>query len=302
MRVLDFRDHRRELDQNAYVYAVVSRRSQGLSIGINLNPDKVCNFDCPYCQVDRSLPGGPREVRPEALRREIDHLLSIVRSGELWTLPPFHTAASEWRRVSDLAFAGDGEPTSCPTFPEAIEEVAASRAAHGLESVPMVVLTNATLLHRPRVAAAVDRLHALGGHIWGKLDAGTEEWFQRVDGTRLPFRRVLDNLLATARRHPITLQCMFLTLEGQGPSEAEVGAWAGRIADILSGGGQIRLVQVYSVARRPTDSRVGVLPLARLQEIAARAQALGVTTSVHPGIEAQPIGAPACPPGPSASA
>ncbi|HNC96138.1 MAG TPA: radical SAM protein, partial [Myxococcota bacterium] len=58
-RRLDFADHRRDLGDNRYIYAVVSRRARGLSIGINLNPDKVCNFDCPYCQVDRRVPGGP---------------------------------------------------------------------------------------------------------------------------------------------------------------------------------------------------------------------------------------------------
>ena len=46
-RRLDFTDHRRDLGENRYVYAVVSRRAGGLSIGVNLNPDKVCNFDCP---------------------------------------------------------------------------------------------------------------------------------------------------------------------------------------------------------------------------------------------------------------
>ena len=61
-RALSFNDHGRDLDRNRYVYAVVSRRARGLSIGVNLNPDKVCNFDCPYCQVDRSTPGGPTRV------------------------------------------------------------------------------------------------------------------------------------------------------------------------------------------------------------------------------------------------
>jgi len=52
-KILTVRDHRRELDENRYVYAVLSRRSGGVSIGINLNPDKVCNFDCIYCRPYR---------------------------------------------------------------------------------------------------------------------------------------------------------------------------------------------------------------------------------------------------------
>src|SRR6478609_9161971 len=48
-----FTMHDRLWKHNRYVYPVVSRRSKGISLGINLNPDKLCNFDCIYCQVDR---------------------------------------------------------------------------------------------------------------------------------------------------------------------------------------------------------------------------------------------------------
>ena len=281
---LDYTDHRRRLDDNRYVYAVVSRRARGLSIGINLNPDKVCNFDCPYCQVDRRTPGGDREVDLEKLEAELDHLLQIVSSGHLWDLPPFDTADSEHRRVVDIAFAGDGEPTSASVFPEAVALVGRLRAAHGLEAVRVSLLTNATLFQRPRVQAGLLALDRLGGEIWAKLDAGTEAYFQRVDGTTLPFRRVLDNLRDAARIRPILLQCMFMTLDGVGPDEAEIDAWVARIEAILAEGGQISAVQVYSVARRPGDPRVGVLPEIRLHEIAARVRALGLPVLVSPGV------------------
>jgi pyruvate-formate lyase-activating enzyme len=285
MRTLDFRDHRRELDQNRYVYAVVSRRSRGLSIGINLNPDKVCNFDCPYCQVDRRTAGGPREVELPRLEAELNHLLHLVGSGQLWELSPFNTAAPALRRVNDIAFAGDGEPTSATVFPEAVSLVGALRRAHGLESVRVHLLTNATLLHRPRVREGLRVLDEIGGQIWAKLDAGTEAWFQRVDGTKLPFSRVLQNLLEAGRARPIVLQCLFPTWEGEGPDEAEVDAWQARIAELLSGGARVLEVQVYSVARAPADGRIGVLPASRLEAIAARARALGLHTVVYPGVE-----------------
>ncbi len=51
-----FTQHSRSWQSNRYVYPVISRRSKGLSIGVNLNPDKVCNFDCVYCCVDRTHP------------------------------------------------------------------------------------------------------------------------------------------------------------------------------------------------------------------------------------------------------
>jgi wyosine [tRNA(Phe)-imidazoG37] synthetase (radical SAM superfamily) len=295
MRRLNFQDHRRELDDNRYVYAVLSRRSRGLSIGINLNPDKVCNFDCPYCQVDRSLPGGSRDVDLDRLDTELAHLFGLITSGKLWSVPPFDTAPAALRRVNDIALAGDGEPTACPVFAQALSRVGRQRAAFGLDAVEIQLLTNATLLHRPAVQAGLAELDRLGGRIVAKLDAGTEAWFQRVDGTTLPFSRVLKNLADAAKIRPITLQCMFPTLDGEGPTDAEIDAWQGRIADLLSQGGQIDLVQVYSVARKPADPRVGVLPLPRLEAIARRAQALGLAVQVAPGIEAGPTPAPGDP-------
>ena len=63
-----FAMHDRVWQANRYVYPVVSRRSKGISIGVNLNPDKVCNFDCIYCCVDRKQTGKYKEVDLGILR------------------------------------------------------------------------------------------------------------------------------------------------------------------------------------------------------------------------------------------
>ncbi len=269
-RTLDFQDHRRDLGDNRYVYAVVSRRARGLSIGLNLNPDKVCNFDCPYCQVDRTVPGGAGAVDLDVLDAELSRLLGWVSDGSLWQHPPFHTVAPAMRRVVDLAFAGDGEPTTPATFPGAVARVRAARDRFGLD-VPIRLLTNATMLHRERVKAALPLID----EVWGKLDAGTEAWFRRVDGTTFPFARVLSNLAETAAARPLVIQSMFCTLAGEAPSDAELDAWVGRLATIAAGG-TIDHVQIYTVARKPSDETVGALSNEALEAIAARARAIGV--------------------------
>jgi wyosine [tRNA(Phe)-imidazoG37] synthetase (radical SAM superfamily) len=270
---LDFNDHRRELGANRYVYAVVSRRARGLSIGVNLNPDKACNFDCPYCQVDRTTPGGPSRIDVAALTAELERLLELAR-GDLWAAPPFDSVAPELRRVADVAFAGDGEPTTPPEFPAAAR---AAREARDrlVPGVPLRLLTNATLFHKEKVRVALAEFDEL----WCKLDAGTDAYFQVVDGTRLPLQRILDNLLLVARERPIVIQSLFLTLAGEGPDDAEIEAWVGRMRDIAAGGGRIDHVQVYTVARKPSDPRCGSLPEERLEQIAAAARAAGFAAS-----------------------
>jgi wyosine [tRNA(Phe)-imidazoG37] synthetase (radical SAM superfamily) len=249
---------------------VVSRRARGLSIGVNLNPDKVCNFDCPYCQVDRTTPGGAPRIDIAELRAELDHVLAEAAEGTLWERAPFDTAAKELRRVADVAFAGDGEPTTPPEFPAASETARAVRDARGL-TFPLRLITNATMFDRPRVRGALRCFDEL----WCKLDAGTEDYFRLVDGTRFPFARVLKNLTDVARERPIVIQAMFLAWQGQGPSPEEIAAWVHRLEDIRAAGGGIDLVQVYTVARPPADPRVSALPREAVDAIAAAASAAG---------------------------
>jgi wyosine [tRNA(Phe)-imidazoG37] synthetase (radical SAM superfamily) len=274
-RRLDYKDHRRELDENRYVYAVVSRRARGLSIGVNMNPDRACNFDCPYCQVDRTTPGGPSRVDVPDLADELEDLLRRA-GGDLWATPPFDTVAPELRRLADVAFAGDGEPTTPSEFPAAARAAreARDRLAPG---VPLRLLTNATLLHKDRVRAALAEFDEL----WCKLDAGTEAYFHVVDGTRRPFQRILENLLLVARERPIVIQSLFLTLDGVGPDDTEIAAWADRLREITAQGGRIDHVQVYTVARAPSDPRCGPLDPKHLEAIAAAARTAGLSAAVY---------------------
>src|SRR5436190_16955221 len=73
----------REFLDNRFIYIVISPRARGLSVGVNMNPDKRCNFDCAYCEVNRSEPPGePRLVVP-LMMTELELTLQLVRSGAL---------------------------------------------------------------------------------------------------------------------------------------------------------------------------------------------------------------------------
>ena len=84
-----YADHGRIYRQNKFVYPVLSRRSGGISIGVNLNPDKVCNFDCIYCQVDRRSEAETNFVETDRLWEELDSMLEFVSSGRIYDDPKF---------------------------------------------------------------------------------------------------------------------------------------------------------------------------------------------------------------------
>src|SRR3954465_9105755 len=222
-------DHPRLFDENTFVYPVLSRRSRGISIGVNLNPDKVCNFDCIYCQVDRRSAAVTQFVETERLLAELDETLDLVESGELYHDEPFSEVPQALRRLNDIAFSGDGEPTTFRNIDRIVDSVAAIKRRRGLDAVKLVMITNASMFHRPSVQEALAILDRNQGEIWAKLDAGTDAYFHRIDRTPIPFHLILTNLRDAARIRPLVIQSLFMRVEGVGPAPEEIAAFCERL-------------------------------------------------------------------------
>jgi len=262
-----FTSHSRNFEANRFVYPVVSRRSGGVSVGVNLNPDKVCNFDCIYCQVDRVSAAETKFVDLGPLLDELDHVLSLVTTGALFEHPQFAATPPHLRRLNDIAFSGDGEPTTYKNFDEIIAAAANVKRRHDLPGVKMVLITNASMFHRPVVQRGLELLDTNNGEIWAKLDAGTEAYYKLVDRTTIPFRQVLDNIAAAARVRPLVIQSLFMRVNDEPPSHEELLAFCDRLNEITAAGGTLRLVQIYTIARRPAESYVAPLTDAEVDAI-----------------------------------
>lgn len=278
-----FTEHSRHWRENRYVYPVISRRSKGLSIGVNLNPDTICNFDCIYCCVDRTEPPAVRDVDLILLAAELDHMLTLATGGQLFAQPPFDKTPPELRRINDIAFSGDGEPTSFPHFTDACRLAAELLAQHQLPETRIVVITNATLLQRPAVAEALRYLDQHHGEIWAKLDAGTEPYYRLVERTSIPLSRVLENIAAAGRDRPIVIQSLFMKIDGHPPDDLEITAYVHRLRELVTAGCQIKLVQVYTVARRVAEAYVTSLEDGRVDRIAERVRGIGLKAEAFYG-------------------
>lgn len=255
--------HDRRAAGRRWVYFVRSRRAGGLSVGVNLDPQRTCNFDCVYCEVvDRGATarrlGRPR-VPHDEVATELAALLDALRLGP--------------EPVRSLAFAGDGEPSTFRGLRSLAERLFDVRDAAGLAAVPVVLVTNGSGLGRREMFEAHDLFAARGGVFWVKLDAGTEGFYRVVCRTAVPFERVLANLARAARRHPVVVQSMFFRSAAFGPPPpGEVAAWARRLASVVRGGGALAGVHVYTVARPTTEEGIHPLGMPELEAIADAAR------------------------------
>ena len=252
---------------NRFVYVVISPRARGLSIGVNLNPDKKCNFDCIYCEVNRALPGREARLDVKVLARELGHTFSLIQSGRLRDNPWYRNLPEELLQLRHLTLSGDGEPTMTANFSEAAEEVLHLRALGNWPFFKIVLVTNATGLNRPEVIETLDQFTA-SDEIWAKLDGGTQAHLDAVNRPDVPIEVILSNILHVAHRRPVVLQSLFPAINGAPPTSGEIAAYVQRLRELKEGGAQISLVQIYS-ATRPTHNPVcGHLPLRVLSGIA----------------------------------
>src|SRR5947207_1658193 len=85
----------REFLDNRFVYVVISARARGLSIGVNMNPDKGCNFDCAYCEVNRREPPRERALDVDVMASELEETLAMAHAGQLRYLAQYQNAPAE---------------------------------------------------------------------------------------------------------------------------------------------------------------------------------------------------------------
>jgi len=253
-------DNHRKREKGVLVYPVYSRRSGGLSVGINLFPGgKCCSFDCPYCEV---FPFSKRQWFSVELME--DDLRQAIASALERDIP-----------VRDICFSGNGEPTLSPDLPEALERAGCVRMAL-VPDAELVLITNGAFLMEEKLFFLLVRAAiSLDLNIWLKLDAGTNLWYKKMNRSVLPFEKIIEKTKEFAASAPVTIQTMICAVDGEGPPKGEAEAWEKLLVDLVSAGNVkescgIRKVQVYGKARpAPADPKASALPVIYLEERAA---------------------------------
>ena len=258
-------DRPRDFLGNRFVYAVISSRAGGLSLGVNMNPDRQCNFDCSYCEVDRHTPSHESKLAADVMATELHRTLLAVRQGQLRSRPWYQSLPAELLQLRHVALSGDGEPTLAPNFIEAVEAVVRVRALGGFFKI--VLITNGTGLDQPVVLRGLEFL-TKSDEAWIKLDGGTQGFVDKVNRPNVPLEKILANILLVGRQRPVVIQSLFPAIHGEEPPFEEIHEYAMRLKELKAGGAQISLVQIYSAARPGVHAEWGHLPLRVLSQIA----------------------------------
>ena len=247
------------------IFGPVHSRRLGVSLGINLLPEdgKVCSFDCVYCECGFNADHRARTPLPtrEEVRTALEaKLLDMQRNGP---------------NPDVLTFAGNGEPTSHPHFPEIIEDTLALRDKY-FPAAKVSVLSNSTFISRP---AVFDALNKVDNNIL-KLDTVDEEYIRTVDrpNTHYSVTEIIERL-KTFEGNCI-IQTMFMKGSHQGKdvdntSDRYVLPWLEALKDITP-----RQVMIYTIDRETPGHDLCKATHEELDRIAALVEEAGIAVSV----------------------
>lgn len=243
------------------VFGPVHSRRLGVSLGINLLPGdgKHCSFDCIYCECGFNADHRSRSPLPtrEEVKKVLEARLAVMQR--------------EGPAPDVLTFAGNGEPTAHPQFPEIIEDTLALRDAY-FPQAKVSVLSNATFLHRPAVFEALKRVD----NNIQKLDTVEEAYIRAVDRPtgHYDVRQTIERLKAF--QGSVILQTMFLKgfsngLEVDNTGDRYVLPWLQAVKEIVP-----RQVMIYTIDRETPDHDLRKASPAELDRIVSLLKAEGV--------------------------
>jgi wyosine [tRNA(Phe)-imidazoG37] synthetase (radical SAM superfamily) len=274
---LSIHDHDRRKSGLTYVYAVLSRRAGGVSVGVNLNTNSACNWRCVYCEIPELTFGNAPPCDLELCERELRSMLDGILRGD-WMEK--NVPEARWRVLRDVAISGNGEPTSCPQFAEVVALIGRVLDEYGQTGrVQIVLITNGSLVHKPEVRRGLEEMKRLGGVLWFKLDSATETGMARMNNAHAGMARARANLVLAATTCPTWIQTMALAWKGEPPSSTEADAYVEFVRGLVDEGVPVKGVLLYGMARtsyQPEAPDLAALPPEWMEAFAKRIETAGL--------------------------
>lgn len=244
------------------IFGPIHSRRLGISLGINLLPSdgKFCTFDCIYCECGYNKDHRPTRKLPtrEEVREALESRLKKMQ--EEGVIP------------NVLTFAGNGEPTAHPHFPEIIEDTLELRNKY-FPDAKVSVLSNSTFIYKPEVFAALNKVD---NNIL-KLDTVNEEYIRMVDRPtgHYDVKRIIEGMKAF--KGNLIVQTMFMkgtTEDGRSVDNTTddfVMEWIKVVKEIAP-----RQVMIYTIDRETPDQLLQKATHEELDRIVSLLQEAGL--------------------------
>ena len=281
--MLTTKDHSRDKAGLTYIYPVLSRRSGGLSIGINLNINNACNWRCIYCQVPDLIRGSAPSVNIEKLASELRGFLADVIHGDFYDR---EEVSDEHRVIKDIAISGNGEPTTANEFDLVINLIELVLKEYGLlGKVKCVLITNGSMVGRNHVKNGLKKLSKINGEVWFKIDSATPSGIATINQVRGTNVSALKRLKVVADLCPTKIQTCLFMYKNKEPSEIEIKAYLNLLEATISRKIPVKGVLLYGVEReslQPEAKLIKKLSKSWLQDLASKIEALSIDVTVTP--------------------
>lgn len=243
------------------IFGPIHSRRLGVSLGINLLPDdgKVCSFDCIYCECGFNAERRTKKLLPtrEEVRTALEEKLKDMQANG--------------PAPDVLTFAGNGEPTAHPHFPEIIEDTLALRDKY-FPKAKVSVLSNSTFIDRPAVFEALNKID---NNIL-KLDTVDEEYIHLLDrpNGKYSVKKIIERMKEFEGN--CIVQTMFLKGSYQGKdvdntSDKYVLPWIEAVKEIAP-----RQVMIYTIDRETPDHNLQKATHEELDRIVALLEKEGI--------------------------
>jgi len=238
-------NHDRRIFKGKYIYPVVSRRANGLSIGVNLNTNNACNWQCIYCEVPNLKRGKPEPIDLTLLKEELTYWLNQVIHLDFLDK---HTEPGTVLR--DIAFSGNGEPTASKEFGAAIKIVIEQIHSFQLHNkISVRLITNGSYLDLPATKKAWAQLKDLNREIWFKIDAIDPLEAKRINQINISSNSVTSNLESAIKISPTIIQTCLLKINKELPSINLINQYIDFLQPFKN---NLKAIHLYSLAR-PTE-------------------------------------------------
>lgn len=268
---LNIHEHSRGSAGLTYVYPVVSRRSGGVSVGINLNPNNACNWRCVYCQVPDLKRGAAPEIDLDKLEGELTEFLDELLHGDFMK----ERVPEDLRRINDIAISGNGEPTSAQDFDTIVEMIGEIIVDSELPlDVKLVLITNGSHVRRRHVREGLRRMASLNGEVWFKLDSATVEGRKRINDINVTNEMVFENLALSASLCPTWLQTCVFAFDEELPSKTEREAYVEFVSPLAK---ELQGVLLYGLARKSLQPEASRLSPVSREWLCAFGEEIGKT-------------------------